>query len=246
MHRTFLFAILTLLSGGFAGAQREPLVVRTSTLLDGRGNTLRDRDLLIEEGRIRDVRPHSGQADLDLTGLTVLPGLIDTHVHIGAHFDADGMTHTDENEQEAVAALYAAENAYRTLMAGITTVQSLGAAIDKPLRDAIARGVIPGPRILTTLQPIGAETGGPDELRARVRELQAEGADAVKIFASKSIRDAGVPTLSQEQLDAVCGEASRLGLRSVVHAHGPVSARPSRAARSSSTARCWTRRRSAF
>ncbi len=227
MHRTLAFVAVGLLAVGNVSGQDEPLVVRTSTILDGKGGTLEGRDIVIAGGRIREVRTYFGEADVDLTGLTVLPGLIDTHVHIGSHFDADGKAHTDESEPLSVAALYAAENAYKTLMAGVTTVQSLGAPIDKPVRDAVARGVLPGPRILTSLEPIGAQTGGPNELRKRVQELHAEGADLVKIFASMSIRDAGVPTLSQEQLDAACGEARRLGLRSVVHAHGPVSARRS-------------------
>lgn len=227
MHRSLAILVIGLLTVGAVFAQNETVVVRTSTLLDGKGRTLEGRDIVIADGRIRAVRMHSGEADIDLTGLTVLPGLIDTHVHLGWHFGADGKIQIDDSEPLSVSALYAAENAYKTLMAGVTTVQSLGAPIDKPVRDAVARGILPGPRILTAIQPIGAETGGPDELIERVQELHAEGADVIKIFASKSIRDAGVPTLSQEQLDAACGEARRLGLRSVVHAHGPVSARRS-------------------
>ena len=227
MHRSLAVLIIGLLIVGPVFAQDEPVVVRTSTILDGKGGTLVGRDIVIAQGRIRAVRMHSGEADIDLTGLTVLPGLIDTHVHLGWHFGADGKIHIDDSEPSSVSALYAAENAYKTLMAGVTTVQSLGAPIDKPVRDAVARGILPGPRILTAIQPIGAETGGPGELIERVQELHAEGADVIKIFASKSIRDAGVPTLSQEQLDAACGEARRLGLRSVVHAHGPVSAQRS-------------------
>lgn len=227
MHRSLAILVIGLLTVGAVFAQNEVVVVRTSILLDGKGRTLEGRDIVIAEGRIRAVRMHSGEADIDLTGLTVLPGLIDTHVHLGWHFGVDGKIHIDDSEPLSVAALYAAENAYKTLMAGVTTVQSLGAPIDKPVRDAVARGILPGPRVLTAIQPIGAETGGPDALIERVQELHAEGADVIKIFASKSIRDAGVPTLSQEQLDAACGEARRLGLRSVVHAHGPVSARRS-------------------
>ncbi|MEZ5293740.1 MAG: amidohydrolase family protein [Vicinamibacterales bacterium] len=120
-----------------------------------------------------------------------------------------------------MAVLYAAENAWVTLMAGFTTIQSVGSASDKALRDAINRGVLPGPRLLSSLGQISNPKMTPDEMRARVRQLKADGADLVKIFASASIRDGGVPTLSQAQLDAVCGEARAQGLRSMVHAHAP-------------------------
>jgi imidazolonepropionase-like amidohydrolase len=134
--------------------------------------------------------------------------------------------HRDESvESPQENALYAAGNAYRTLMAGFTTVQSLGSLVDKPLRDAIARGTLPGPRILTSLESIFLSTGDPDAMRAFVRRQKDQGADVIKIFASESIRDGGGPTLSQAQLDAACGEAKALGLRAVVHAHGPESAR---------------------
>ena len=112
-------------------------------------------------------------------------------------------------------------------MGGVTTVQSVGAGSDAELRDAIARGVLPGPRILTSLISIGAGTGDPAEIRARVRELADAGADVIKIFASASIRVGGTPTLSLAQLQAACGEATARGLRTVVHAHGPESAQRS-------------------
>jgi imidazolonepropionase-like amidohydrolase len=162
-----------------------------------------------------------------LTGLTVLPGLIDTHVHVGWHFDPDGRLHDDDDEPGEVSALYAAENAYALLMAGFTTVQSLGSDVDKHVRDAIGRGTLPGPRILTSLRSISARTGSVDDIRRFVRAQKNRGADVIKVFASASIRDGGGPTMSQEQLDAACGEASALGLRSVIHAHGPESARRS-------------------
>ena len=111
------------------------------------------------------------------------------------------------------------------LAAGFTTVQSLGGTEDAPLRDALARGALPGPRILTSLGSINAGTGDPAAMREAVRDFAARGADVIKIFGSESIRTGGAPTLSQEQLDAACGEATALGLRAVVHAHGPESAR---------------------
>ena len=106
-------------------------------------------------------------------------------------------------------------------------MQSLGSPSDAELRDAFARGVLQGPRILTSLGSLGARAGEPEALRARVRELAEAGADVIKVFASASIRDGGEPTLSQEQLNAICSEATAQGLRSVVHAHGPESAQRS-------------------
>jgi imidazolonepropionase-like amidohydrolase len=116
-------------------------------------------------------------------------------------------------------ALYAVENAWVTLVNGFTTVQSVGAPDDKPLRDAIARGVLPGPRILTSLGSMNERTGGPDEIRAYVRKQKADGADLIKVFASKSIREGGGKTMTDEQLQAACGEAKAQGLRTLVHAH---------------------------
>ena len=107
-------------------------------------------------------------------------------------------------------------------MAGFTTVQSVGAPNDIPLRDAIAKGIIPGPRILTAAEPLegqGEKTGTPDEIRAFVRKQKAAGADLIKIFASQSIRQGGGMTLSQEQLHAACDEAKKQGLRTLVHAY---------------------------
>jgi imidazolonepropionase-like amidohydrolase len=108
-------------------------------------------------------------------------------------------------------------------MAGFTTIQSVGSPRDKAVREAFARGVLPGPRLLSSLGQISNPKMTPEDMRAEVRKKKAEGADLVKIFASASIRDGGVPTLSQEQLDAACGEARAQGLRSMVHAHSPES-----------------------
>jgi imidazolonepropionase-like amidohydrolase len=220
--RNWLFVFL-LLAGLARGQDR--VILRAERLLDGAGQVLENRSIVVEGGKIREIGA-GGAADFDLSGLTVLPGLIDTHVHIASHFDPDDRVHREESrETPQEYALYAAENAYRTLMSGVTTIQSLGDLVDKPLRDAIARGTLPGPRILTSLESIFVSTGDPEAMRAFVQKQEAQGADRIKIFASESIRDGGGPTLSQAQLDAACGEARAQGLRSVVHAHGPESAR---------------------
>jgi imidazolonepropionase-like amidohydrolase len=206
----------------------ETITLRAGRLLDGRGRALTGVTVVVAGSRIASVQESAaGAVTYDLGRLTVLPGGIDTHVHIGWHFGPDGRSRAGAGapESPAESALYAAENAATTVRGGVTTVQSLGAAEDRELREALARGILPGPRLLTSLTPIDDETGPPEAIRAAVRKLAADGADVVKVFASKSIRDGGGPTLSQEQLDAACGEARARGLRSAVHAHGNESVR---------------------
>jgi imidazolonepropionase-like amidohydrolase len=163
-----------------------------------------------------------------LGDLTLMPGWIDTHAHIASHFDRDtGRAHSAETKGETPqqAMLYAAENAYKILMSGFTTVQSPGAQLDKDLRDWIADGRLPGPRILTSLRSITENTGTPDQVRAFVRNVVADGADFVKIFATGSIREGGRQTMTDEQIRAACDEARSLGKRTLVHAQGPEGAK---------------------
>jgi imidazolonepropionase-like amidohydrolase len=117
-----------------------------------------------------------------------------------------------------VQALAWAGNAMATLRAGVTTVQSPGSPEDADLRDAIARGSVVGPRVLTSLGSFN-ERSSPDELRTRIREFKTRGADVIKLFASKSIRDGGGATMTPEQLNAACDEGHKQGLRVLVHAH---------------------------
>lgn len=216
--------------GEGSAAEPSTVVVRSTRVLDGTGRDLGARDVVVREGRIVEVVPAGtarGDRVYDLGGRTLIPGLIDTHVHIGWHFDrATGMTHSGRVEESAEdAALYAAANAWETLRSGVTTVQSLGALVDLPLREAVAAGSLPGPRILTSAVAVTAGTGGPEEIRAHVDRMAGLGVDAIKVFASASIRDGGGPTLSQEQLDAACGQARAHGLRAFVHAYDPESVR---------------------
>jgi imidazolonepropionase-like amidohydrolase len=205
-----------------AALPTHPIIVAASTVLDGKGNILKDVRVAIEGSKIVAIHPNiEGPVDYDLRGLTVLPGWIDAHVHITWIFGKDGKNAgTEGTTQED--AYKAASNAWLTLMAGFTTVQSVGAPNDIPLRDAIAKGIIPGPRVLTAVEPLegqGEKTGTPDEIRAFVRKQKAAGADLIKIFASNSIRQGGGMTLSQEQLSAACDEARKQGLRTLVHAY---------------------------
>jgi len=220
--RAIITAVVIAVSASTAAQQNPEITIRARTVIDGKGQILRNTVVGVRDGKIVRVGGATGAVTYDLGALTLMPGLIDTHVHIGWHFDAKGRYHSGPEPAEQ-AALYGAENAYVTLMAGFTTVQSVGAMADKPLRDALARGVIPGPRLLSSLGQISNPKMTPDEIRADIRKKKADGADLIKIFASASIRDGGVPTLSQEQLDAACGEARAQGLRSMVHAHSPES-----------------------
>ena len=198
-----------------------PVVLITDRALDGRGGELRGARIGVANGRITSLASRDGGATIDLRGYTVLPGWIDTHVHLDSHFDRRGRIATD-SEPVLEAALGIASAAWETLMGGFTTVQSVGDPHEKPLRDAIRDHGFPGPRVLTSLawiQGKGDSTGTPDELRALVRARKAEGADLVKIFASTSQRVGAKPTLSQAQLDILCAEAKAQGMRSMVHAY---------------------------
>jgi len=202
-------------------AQPRRIVLAVSTLFDGKGGVLRKTRIVIEGTRIVAIDAKAGPVDYDLRGLTVMPGWIDAHVHITWSFGKDGKN-VGPGETTQEAAYQAAANAWVTLMAGFTTVQSVGSPTDVPLRDAIAKGLLPGPRILTAVEPLvgqGDKTGTPDEIRAFVRKQKLAGADLIKIFASQSIRQGGAMTLSQEQLNAACDEAKQQGLRTLVHAY---------------------------
>jgi imidazolonepropionase-like amidohydrolase len=202
-------------------APKTRVVIAANVLLDGRGHVLRNTRVVVEGSKIVAIDPKAGPVDYDLRGLTVMPGWIDAHVHITWSFGKDGKNvGAAETTQEA--AYSAASNAWLTLSAGFTTVQSVGSPTDVPLRDAIAGGKLPGPRILTAVEPLfgqGEKTGTPEEIRAFVRKQKEAGADVIKIFASQSIRQGGAMTLSREQLTAACDEARRQGLRAVVHAY---------------------------
>ena len=197
------------------------IVIAASTILDGKGQVLKNTRIVVEGTKIVAIDPKASPIDYDLRGLTVLPGWIDAHTHITWSFGNDGKN-AGPGETTQDAAYRAAANAWATLMAGFTTIQSIGSPNDLPLRDAIARGELPGPRILTAVEPLvgrGAQTGTPDEIRAFIRKQKESGADVIKIFAAASIRQGGNLTLSQEQLTAACDEAKKQGLRAVVHAY---------------------------
>ncbi len=222
-------AALSGLAGCFAltaaANAQQPITIRAGTLLDGKGGLQRNAVVAVEGSRIAKVGDGAAETvTYDFPRFTVLPGMIDAHVHIGAHFGKDGRASTP-GETPAEAALYGAANAYAMLMAGFTTVQSIGAASDVPLRDAIAAGRLPGPRLLTAVTPLTDTSLTLDQVRAHVRKAAADGADVIKIFASKSIREGGGQTLSDDQINAACSEAKALGKRVWVHAHAASAVR---------------------
>jgi imidazolonepropionase-like amidohydrolase len=219
---TFLIAVS--LISATASAQDPPVVIRAGTLLDGKGHALHNVLIVVQADKIVRVEQDSkdqgvsGSAFYDLSHTTVMPGWIDLHDHITWHFGPNGRVE-DKSETPSQAALAAAGNAYTTLMAGFTTIQSVGSPEDKALRAAIHSGTVPGPRLLTSLEPIEDPKLTPEQIREAVRKLKADGADLVKIFASRSIRQGGGQTLTDEQLQAACSEAKTQGLRTLVHAY---------------------------
>lgn len=207
-----------------------PVTIHAARALDGRGGELRDVLVTVRGGRIVSVRPNAGRgaaaATYELGSATLMPGLIDAHVHPGWYIDRAGANHTPrDGDTPAQSALARAGNLYATLMAGFTTIQSVGGPEDLDLRDAVDRWQIPGPRILTSITQITDSSLTPDSLRGVVRALKARGADLIKLFASSGLGSGGQRTFSDAQLAAICGEAKAQGLRSVVHAISAASVR---------------------
>ncbi len=198
-----------------AQAPGDRIVLQTSTILDGKGGVLKDQRIVINGSRIESVGKGSERPLYDLRGLTVMPGWIDTHVHLDWHFDETHHITNRSSESRESLVLYSAENAWATLQGGFTTVQSVGAPTDAPLRDRINKGLLPGPRILTAMNPINYRTGDPEAIRAAIRKLKADGADLVKIFAATGGPDT---IMSDAQMEAAVSEAHAQGFRTVTHA----------------------------
>jgi imidazolonepropionase-like amidohydrolase len=221
----------------FAAAQTpQSVTIRVGKLLDGRGGSQQNVVVRLDGAKIASVGKATGPVTYDLSKYTLLPGFIDTHVHILWHFGKDGrFDNTGETPEDRIKA--GIENARVTVMNGFTTVQSVGETRDLDLRKALDKDNLPGPRILTSVRQLNERTGAgrgnpgvlgtPDQLRAAVREAKTAGADLIKLFASASIRDGGKQTMTDEQLHAACGEANALGLRTLVHAHSAESMKAS-------------------
>ena len=190
------FTLACLLLAALQAAAPPPrIVISVGTLIDGRGGVTRNTRLVIQDGKIAAIDANAGPIDIDLRAQTLMPGWIDTHVHLNWHFDEQGKS-VSGGEPPAQAALFTAEDAWVTLQGGFTTVQSVGAAIDGPVRDRIDHGSLPGPRILTSLRQITNRSGDPDALRALVRQTKQEGADLIKLFATSGLGAGGEQTMT--------------------------------------------------
>ena len=229
---TFLLLLAMVGLSQFAEAQNR-VVIAVSTALDGKGKVLHETRIVVSGSKIVAIDPKASPIDhdlpeYDLRGLAVMPGLIDSHVHITSSFGPDGKN-AGMGANTPEAAYRTAANAYATLLAGFTTIQSMDGVLT--LREAAAHGGLPAPRILTIVEPIvgrGEQTGTPDEIRAFVRKQKDAGADFLKIYASGGMRQT-TQTIPQPVLEAACDEARNVGLRSLVHAnydavHGAIAA----------------------
>ena len=229
MLRMFLGMALVAAAAPLA-AQQTPIVLHAARLLDGTGGAMSDVDVVVQHGRIMSVGPHAaapaGGRVVELGSRTLLPGLIDVHVHPTWYFNRQGRLHTPrDGDTPGESMLAAAANMYAMLRAGFTTIQSVGSDEDADLREWIATQGLPGPRLITSLEPLTERSGDADSLRKLVEQHKQAGADLIKIFASASIRDGGKQTMTDDQLEAACGEANALGMRTLVHAHSAQSVR---------------------
>lgn len=224
---------LVLLGGPVSG---QDITLRASAGITGAGQRIVNPVVVIRENRIVSITSAGtvpgGSTLIDLGDRTLMPGLIDAHVHITNHFDARG-------ERRSATALHGARTARALLMSGFTTVRTLGSPdfADVDLRDAIDQGLVPGPRILASGQGMtdglvaAAEGNRPEaaagevEIRAFVRTAIDAGVDWIKVFATRSSRQGGTPTYSQEQLDWAVDEARTAGVPVSAHAHSAEGAR---------------------
>jgi len=208
---------------GQPAAAAPAALIEAGRLLTGRGQELHDTRILVKDGKIAAIGPNltaRGAVVYDLRNATVMPGLIDVHEHLVAHFGPGGKRARSETPTQL--ALGVVSNLWVTLMAGFTTVQSVGEPQDSVFRTYVQEGIIPGPQILTSYHDIvgSPQVGDDDVLRAKIDMLKYEHADLVKIFASSSVRSGLHDTLTLHQLQVLCGEANRIGVRTLVHAYG--------------------------
>jgi len=212
-------------NSSLAPTDTAPITIHAARLIDGRGNATANVLVTVRNGRIEHVATGPAAAasikkpTYELGAATLLPGMIDAHVHPGWYINKQGALHNGrDGDTPAQSALARAGNLWATLMAGFTTIQSVGGQEDLELRAAVNGWQTPGPRILTSIRQLSSVRPSPDSFRVIVRDLKSQGADLIKLFASAGLQNGGNQTLSDEQLAAICGEAKSLGLRTVVHA----------------------------
>jgi imidazolonepropionase-like amidohydrolase len=240
---------LALLAGTASAAD---VLITADHLLDVRtGKLLANPQVLVRDGRIVSVKqgatvPAQGAATrrVDLPGMTLLPGLIDMHVHLDSDPSYGGYTGLEFGDR--FWSVLTVPHASRTLDAGFTTVRNVGAEAwnDVGLRQAISEGKVRGPRVVTAASSFGA-TGGhcdstyfppslkqaspfnadtPDEGRKMVRELRKHGAQVIKICATGGVfsrnTEPGQQQMSLAEMKGVVDEAHQWGLQVAAHAHG--------------------------
>ena len=248
-----LILLSALLAGSATPAAAETVVVTADRMVDVlAGRMVDDPVVVITDGRIASVvtrnggRPNipEGATRIDLPGKTILPGLIDMHVHLDSNPRYGGYTGLQFTDMFWVA--QGVKNAQDMLRAGFTTVRNVGSEnyADVGYKQAIDEGLIEGPRIVPAAHALGATGGhcdqtylppslgargkavgdGPQELRVRVREQRKYGAEVIKVCATGGVfsrnTEPGQQQLSEDELRAVADEAHQWGLKTAAHAHG--------------------------
>ncbi len=248
-------------SAGAAPVNPAPIVLKAEHLFDSVSGKLQDDGVIVVRGgHIESVGSHiaipDGAKVIDLGDATLLPGFIDAHVHLSQQSSDNWYKDWYESKSRfpAEQALYGARNARVTLEAGFTSVRDVGSEdyISLGLRNAIAAGVIPGPRMLVSNYAIGATGGhadqdpvplqriaaagpdkgvcnGPDECRAAVRYQLKFGADVIKFMPSGGVLSLSdpvdAPELSQEEMNAIVSEAHAWKRKVAAHCHGDRAAK---------------------
>jgi imidazolonepropionase-like amidohydrolase len=217
------------------------LTIRSARVVDGTGRTIDRATVVIRGDRIaavgpdRDLSLSRGTTKIDGRGLTLLPGLIDCHVHLCLGAEPD-VVDAINKETSALTLLKSGRAARQTLEAGFTTVRDVGSRDHSifTLQEAIGRGLVPGPRIVAAglaicmvgghARFIGQEVEGVQQVRAVVRAQIAAGASVIKVIASGGVLTPGTsPDQAQmtvEELQAAVEEAQRAGRKVAAHAHG--------------------------
>ncbi|NIP57345.1 MAG: amidohydrolase family protein [Gemmatimonadetes bacterium] len=229
-----------LVAGPAVGQERPEVVIISDRAVDGEENEIADPVIRIRGNQIVSVesspREPRGGPVIDLTGYTVLPGLIDGHVHITANIEPGA--------SRAKAALYGARNARHVLMGGFTSARSLGGPDfgEIALRDTVDEGLVPGPRLAVSAQWLqddilagadgpraaaGEAPAGERALRTWVRGKVVAGVDWIKVRASLSSREGGTPVYSLELLEWLVDEAREHGTPVSAHAHAAEAVRRS-------------------
>jgi len=217
------------------------VIFRDAFIIDGKGNVIDRGFVVVEKNRISKVGKGPGPAEqngdevIDLGGRSLLPGLIDCHVHLCIDGSADPMQSLRKDSEQMVT-LKAARNAYLSLLAGVTTIRDLGSlnGITVSLRDAINLGITIGPRIVCCNQAVcitggqgwefSRQADGVDEVRQAVREQLRTGANFIKLMSTGGVMtpgiDPGAAQFTYEELRAGVEEAHKAGRKAASHAQG--------------------------